>query len=64
MNGVQHTTLVVVDTDCTGSCKSNDHMTTTAPGRLGIAVQLTRKTSSEYCFSIPTMDLSRFSGIK
>ena len=39
--GSPHTTLVVVDTDCTGSCKSNDHTTTTAPGRLGIAVQLT-----------------------
>jgi len=31
--GLELTTLVVIDTDCTGSCKSNYHMitTTTAP---------------------------------
>jgi hypothetical protein len=33
MNGFKLTTLVVIDTDFTGSCKSNYHtiMTTTAP---------------------------------
>ena len=33
MNGVRTHTLVVIGTDCTGSCKSNYHtiMTTTAP---------------------------------
>ena len=33
MRGFKLTTLVVIDTDCTGSCKSNYHMimTTTAP---------------------------------
>ena len=32
--GFQFTTLVVINTDCTGSCKSNYHtiMITTAPG--------------------------------
>jgi threonine dehydrogenase-like Zn-dependent dehydrogenase len=32
MNGVfKLTTIVVIDTDYTGSCKSNYHMITTAP---------------------------------
>jgi hypothetical protein len=33
MNGDELTTLVMIGTDCTGSCKSNYHtiMTTTAP---------------------------------
>ena len=30
--GFELTTLVVIGTDCTCSCKSNYHMTTTAPG--------------------------------
>jgi len=29
MNGFELTTLVVIGTDCTGSCKSNYHMITT-----------------------------------
>jgi hypothetical protein len=29
MNGIEFTTLVVMDTDCTCSCKSNHHTTTT-----------------------------------
>ena len=29
--GFELTTLVVISTDCVGSCKSNYHMTTTAP---------------------------------
>ena len=29
--GFKLTTLVVIDTDCIGSCKSNYHMITTAP---------------------------------
>jgi len=28
MNGFELTTLVVIGTDCTGSCKSNYHMLT------------------------------------
>jgi hypothetical protein len=32
--GFELTTLVMIGTDCTGSCKCNYHMTTMAPGRL------------------------------
>ena len=38
MSGIQLTTLVVIGTDCTGSCESNYHMitTTTAPGLIHV----------------------------
>ena len=39
--GFKLTSLVVIGTDCTGSCKSNYHTitTTTAPNKFGVQVQ-------------------------
>ena len=40
--GFEFITLMVIDTDCTGSCKSNYYMTTTVPVCLEIQREVVR----------------------
>ena len=59
-SGIQVQTLVVIDTDCTGSCKSNYHtiMTMTAPYWTGVVFLL----RCSALFTLQIIDILKFLG--
>ena len=59
---IQVQTLVVIDTDCTGSCKSNYHtiMTTTAPYWTGVVFLL----RCSALFTLQIIDILKFLGTR
>jgi hypothetical protein len=61
-SGIQVQTLVVIDTDCTGSCKSNYHtiMTTTAPYWTGVVFLL----RCSALFTLQIIDILKFLGTR
>jgi hypothetical protein len=61
-SGIQVQTLVVIDTDCTGSCKSSYHtiMTTTAPYWTGVFFLL--RCSALFTLQIIDIHVLKFLG--
>ena len=49
MRGFELTTLVVIGTDCTGSCKSNYHIITTMTTPFKIGSEVDYKYIDKYC---------------
>ena len=57
--GFELTSLVVIGTDCIGSCKSNYHTITTTPTPL-IVKEITLITLQKYNFRIKSVMCKRF----